>query len=188
MLKVLRLVQSLRFSLRDMQGVKVSDFELIEAINQAASLLYIQMSEKYVRYGMKKDAAFRVGSTGYAMLPVDFIKIHQVGMGEDGVAVPTSYLATTEGTYRIIGDTFYAPSGIYGLEYYYVPVRVSSLDDELDVPEAMSPYIEQISLAIYGNNLDKAANIVSTCVTSLSDREVSHFENVGPVQVLGGRV
>ena len=171
-----------------MQGVKVSDFELIESINQAASLLYIQMSEKYVRYGMKKNSAFNVPSSGYANLPTDFIKIHQVGMGTDGVAVPTSYLATTQGTYRIIGDTFYAPSGVYGLEYYYVPVRVNSLNDDLDVPEAMSPYIEQIALAIYGNNLEKATQIVSTCVVSLSDREVSHFDNVGPVQVLGGRV
>ena len=187
MIDVLKLVRSLRFALRDMQGVKVSDFELIEAINQAASLLYIQMSEKYVRYGMKK-AYMTVGSDGHITLPSDFVKIHQVGMGEDGVAVPTSYLATTDGTYRIIGNEFYAPAGVYGVEYYYVPDRVTSLSDKLDVPIAMSPYIEQIALAIYGNNLEKAGQIVNVCVTSLSDREVSHFENSGPVQTLGGRV
>ena len=187
MIDVLRLVQSLRYALRDMQGVKISDFELIECINQAASLLYIQMSEKYVRYGMKKTY-LHVGTDKHVSLPSDFVKVHQVGMGEDGVAVPTSYLATTEGTYRIIGDEFYAPEGTYGFEYYYVPERIKDLSDKLDVPTAMSPYIEQIALAIYGNNLEKASQIVGICVTSLSDREVSHFENVGPVQVLGGKV
>lgn len=103
MIPVIDLVRSLRFALRDMQAVKISDYELIEVINQAASLLYTQMSEKFVTYGLKKKILIidESGSTG---LPSDFIKIHQVGMGNNVVAVPTSYLATSEGTYRIIGD------------------------------------------------------------------------------------
>ncbi len=37
MLKVIDLITSLRFSLGDMQGLSISDYELIEAINQAAN-------------------------------------------------------------------------------------------------------------------------------------------------------
>ena len=187
MIPVIRLVQSMRYALRDMQGVQNSDYELVEAINQAASLLYTQMSEKHVMYGMKKKILI-VDESGSTGLPSDFVKIHQVGMGEDGVAVPTSYLATAPGTYRIIGDVFYAPEGAYGLEYYYVPSRVSTLLDNLDVPMAMSLYIEQIALALFGNNLEKAEQIVQVCSNSLAAKEVSHFADVGPVQVLGGRI
>lgn len=187
MIPVIRLVQSLRYALRDMQGAKISDFELIEVINQAASLLYTQLAERHVEYSMKKKILV-VDSSGSIGLPSDFVKIHQVGMGDEGVAVPTSYLAKAVGSYRIIGDTFYAPEGAYGLEYYYVPKHVSDLADNLDVPEAMSSYIQQIALALYGNNLEKAEQVVLTCANFLAAREVSHFESVGPVQVLGGRL
>ena len=187
MIPVIQLAQSLRFAMKDMQAAKISDFEIVETINQAASLLYTHMGEQHVQYSMKKKALI-VDESGSATLPVDFLKIHQVGMGNDGVAVPSSYLATAPGTYRIVGDTFYAPEGVYGLEYYYVPARVKTFADNLDVPTAMSSYIEQIVLALYGNNLDKALAVVKDCTQSLAAREVSHFENVGPVQVLGGRI
>ena len=52
----------------------------------------------------------------------------------------------------------------------------------------MSPYIEQVSLALFGNNLEKAEQIVTQCSQVLAAREVSHFTDVGPVQVLGGRI
>lgn len=187
MIPVIRLVQSLRYALREMQGSTVSDYELIETVNQAASLLYTQFSAKFVQYGVKKKIII-TDANGEAALPSDFVSIHQVGMGDEGVAVPTSYLANVEGTYRIIGDMFYAPQGVYSIEYYYVPRRVTNLGDDLDAPLAMFPYLEQISLALYGNNIEKAAQIVTLCMQGLSAREHSHFENVGPVQVLGGRI
>ncbi len=187
MIPVLQLVQSLRYALRDMQDVKISDYELIEVINQAASLLYTQMSEKHVIYNLKKKIMI-IDSTGSTGLPSDFMKIHQVGIGNNDVAVPSSHSATTAGTYRIVGDTFYAPQGVYSLEYYYIPARVKTLSDNLDVPPAMSSYIEQVALALYGNNLEKAEQVIQVCVASLAAREVSHFKDVGPVQVLGGRI
>ena len=187
MIPVVRLVKSLRYALRDMQGVKYSDYELIESINQATTLLYSRLSERYVQAVMKKQIIV-VGSDGSMSLPTDFVRIHQVGMGDDGEAIPTSTLPAVEGTYRIIGDTIYAAPGAYSLEYYYVPKRVSGLGDELDVPQSMSPYIEQVSLALFGNNLDKAEQVVLQCSQVLSAREVSHFADAGPVQILGGKI
>lgn len=187
MIPVLRLAQSLRFALKDMQAATVSDYELIEVINQAASLLYVQMSEKFVQYGLKKTVII-TENEGQASLPTDFIKVHQVLNDYGETMIPSTVRATCEGTYRIMGTVFNAPEGAYSLEYYYVPLRVKSLSDELDAPEAMTSYIEQISLALYGNNLEKAQSIVNQCVQSLGLRELSHFNNVGPVQVLGGRI
>lgn len=187
MIPVINLVKSLRFALRDMQGVKYSDYELIEAVNQAVSLLYGQLAEKYV-YATLKKKIISVGNTGQINLPSDFVRLHQVGIGEEGVLIPTTRMPVVEGAYRIIGDTLYAVEGVYSLEYYYTPERVSSLADSVDAPLSMSPYIEQISLAIFGNNLEKAMQVVQGCINALANRERSHFEDVGPVQILGGRI
>ena len=150
-------------------------------------MLYRRLSERYVQAVLKKKILV-VGDEGSAVLPNDFVRIHQVGMGDDGEAIPTSTLPAVEGTYRIIGDTIYAYPSAYSLEYYYVPKHVSGLGEELDVPLSMSPYIEQVSLALFGNNLEKAEQIVTQCSQVLAAREVSHFTDVGPVQVLGGRI
>ena len=183
---VVRLVKSLRYALKDMQGIKYSDYELIESINQAASLLYGRLSERYV-YAAQKKAVLTIPSVGYAVLPSDFVRIHQL-IGDDGEAIPTTTLPVADGTYRIINDTIYATPNVYSLEYYYVPNRVKGLADNLDVPISMEAYIQQISLALFGNNAALATQIVEQCSQTLAVREVSHFTDVGPTQVLGGKI
>ena len=187
MIPVSRIVTSLRFSLRDMQGVNVSDFELIEAINQASALLYNRFAEDFVNVGLKKNVLV-VDDALQASLPSDFLGVHRVGMGEEGYASPVSYRPDMSGTYRIIGNTFQAPEGLYGLEYYYQPKRVSSLTDNLDVPLSVSPYIEKIANAVLGNDLAGAIQIAAVCSHSLAGNEISHFDNEGPVEVLGGKL
>lgn len=148
MIPVLKIIQSLRYAMKDMQTANYSDFELIEAINQAASLLYSQMSENYVTFGVKR-ALITVDENRAITLPSDYVRVHQVGMGEDGAAVPTSYMPTVEGTYRILNDTFYAMPGTYGLEYYYVPARVKSLADQLDAPMSIDGKLTRKKKACY---------------------------------------
>lgn len=183
---VVRLVKSLRYALKDMQGIKYSDYELIESINQAASLLYGRLSERYV-YAAQKKTTLTIPSIGYAPLPSDFVRIHQI-IGDDGELIPITTLPAVDGTYRIINDTIYAEPNLYSLEYYYVPTRVKGLGEDLDVPLSMEAYIQQISLALFGNNAALAEQIVQQCSQTLAVREVSHFTDVGPVQVLGGKV
>ena len=48
-IQVIELVMSLRYALGDMQGLNISDHELIEPINQAAHKLYSYLSERHVR-------------------------------------------------------------------------------------------------------------------------------------------
>ena len=183
---VVRLVKSLRYALKDMQGIKFSDYELIESINQAANLLYGRLSERYV-YAAQKNTTLNVPTVGYTSLPADFVRIHQI-VGDDGELIPTTKLPVVNGTYRIINGTIYATPAIYSLEYYYVPGRVTSLGDNLDAPTAMEAYIQQISLALFGNNPALAEQIVQQCSQTLAVREVSHFTDVGPTQVLGGKI
>ena len=187
MIPVSRIVTSLRFALRDMQGVNVSDFEIIEAVNQAASLLYNKFAEDFVNVGLKKTVLV-VDDALQASLPSDFLGVHYVGMGEDGYASPVAYKPEITGTYRILGNNFYAPEGLYGLEYYYQPKRVASLSDALDVPLSVCPYIEKITAAVLANDLAGAMQIAAVCSHSLAGNEISHFENDGPINVLGGKL
>ena len=121
------------------------------------------------------------------------MRIHQAigefeGCGRKRVLVPSSTSPPVEGSYRIIGTTFYAPKGIYSLEYYYTPNRAYSLEDVIDAQESMSTWIEQLAVALHRKNYDLANVLCSQCEAVMSGREVSHFENTTPTQVLGGRI
>ena len=186
-ISVLRIAKSIRYAQNDMQAVRISDFELIEAINQAAALLYGMLSEKFV-HAARKTAVINIPESGELELPQDYVRVHQVGMNTREIAVPVSYMSDVEGTYRIIGNKITAPKGMYFLEYYYIPLRVTSLADELDVPLSMSTYIEQISIAIYNRDLRAANALAIQAQQFLSDSEVSHLENNTPQKILGGRI
>ena len=177
---------SLRYALGDMQGLNISDYELIEPINQAASLLYGRLSERYVHAVLKK-LVLSVDKTKQYALPPDFVRVHQVVGDKAGLLVPTSTNPPVDGSYRIVGSTFYANEGDYSFEYYYIPARVRTLSDSLDVPESMRSYIEQVALAMYKKDMNTAAAVVQQAESVLAGREISHFENTGPAQVLGGR-
>ena len=187
MIPVKQLAASMRYSLKEMQGVQISDFELIEAINQAVWQLYSRIAERYVLAGVKKKTLI-VDDSGEVALPSDFVKIHQVTMGDEGCANPATYSILGNGEYRILGDIFYAPEGVYGLEYYYIPMRVGKLSDYLDAPQAMAVYLVNIATAIHTNNIADAEQIIQVCVNSMAARELSHFQDTGPVQIFGGKL
>lgn len=185
MIPVVELVLSLRYALGDMQGVNISDYEMIEPINQAASLLYGNLSQRYV-HAVLKRLPLIIGEEKMYALPSDFVRVHQV-YGDNGVLVPTSTTPPAERTYRIIGNTIYANEGTYSFEYYYIPARVNSMSDNLDVPESMRTWIEQLLIAIFKKDMERTALILQQAEATLAGRAISHFENTGPAQVLGGR-
>lgn len=187
MIPVVELAMSLRYSLGDMQGMNISDYELIEPINQAASTIYGTLSQRFVHAALKKEL-MDVDKDKMCALPSDFVRVHQVLSDDYGVLVPTSINHPAPGTYRIFGKTFFADEGVYTFEYYYIPARIKTVGDSLDVPESMRTYIEQLSLAIFKKDMARAAEIVQQCENAFAGREISHFENTTPAQVLGGRV
>ena len=187
MIPVIELIMSLRYELGDMQGINVSDYELIKPINQAVSLLYGTLSERYVHAVLKKRP-ITVGTGKEYSLPSDFVRVHQIIGDKDGILTPSSINPPPNGSYRIIGNTLYANEDTYTFEYYYIPSKVMTIGDMLDVPESMRTWIEQIALSFYKKDLGTAAALVQQCENVLAGRDISHFENTGPVQVLGGRI
>lgn len=187
MIPVVELAISLRYALGDMQGLNVSDYQLIEPINQAVSKLYGYLSQRYVHAVLKRKL-LNVDKTNVYELPSDFVRVHQVVSDNYGVMVPTTTNPPAPRTYRIVGNTLYVNEGMYSFEYYYVPARVYRLEDNVDAPESMRSYIEQIALNLYQKNIQQADYIIQQAEATLAGREISHFENTGPAQVLGGRV
>lgn len=184
---VVEIAMSLRYALGDMQGLNISDYELIEPINQAVSTLYGRLSERYVHAALKK-LAITVPSTKTYALPSDFVRVHQVVSDSKGVLIPTSLNPPASGTYRIVGQDLYADAGAYSFEYYYIPARIKNVGDTIDAPQSMRTWIEQLSLCKYRKDMNAAEVLLQQCESVLAGRAVSHFENTGPVQTLGGKV
>ena len=194
-IKVVDLVMSLRYNLGDMQGTNISDYELIEPINQAASKLYGYLSERHVHDVVAEEGPTVVKDTDTITLPDNFIRIYQV-LGTDKnpatdddyqVIIPTTNRRLIFGAYRIIGRTFKAKAGTYIIEYFYVPKKVNTLADELQVSESMRSWIEQLALAYYRKDYTTAEGLVQQCESVLAGREIPRFENSSPAQTLGAR-
>ena len=187
MIPVIELVASLRYELGDMNGLNISDCEIFDAINRAVGLLYGALSESFVQVALKR-LPIEIDSTKMYSLPSDFVRVHQLVFGNPEIMKPSSLNPPEKVSYRVVGRELFADEGSYTLEYYYQPYRIRELDDLLDVPEAMRMWVEQVALALYRKDSPKAEYLVQRCESTFASREVSHFEDSGPAQVLGGTV
>ena len=183
MLPVSRLATTIRYALRDMQGAAFSDFEIVEALNRAASLLFGRMGEKFVWPALKRTVI--VADKGEAKLPGDFHNVYKVSC-DGGEAAPVTR-RPRDGQYRIAGDTLFARDGAYGLEYWYLPQPVRGLDDAIDAPEAVSPYLERCALALVNGDMEGAEAQAQMCCHALAAGEWSRFSDTGPVEIWGGK-
>lgn len=192
---VVELAMSLRYALGDMQGTNISDYELLEPINQAAAKLYGRLSERFVHEAVAEKEVSVTADNTPVDLPETFNRVHQVlGSSKDNatdadyqVIIPTSGRKPVFGAYRIVGRQFKAARGKYIIEYYYVPGKVMTVGDSLDVPENMRTWIEQLALAYYRKDYNTAETIMQQCENVLAGRIPSHFENTNIAQTLGAK-
>lgn len=187
MIPVIEIFADMRYELGDMHSLNISDNELTASLNKAVRLLYGAMSDRYVYAGVKRKA-IEINRGKRYELPPDFLRVHQLLREAEHVQTPTARNPPCVCTYRIVGTELYADAGDYMLEYYYMPSKVRLLDDMLDVPESMQEWIEQIALSYYKKDLGTAVALTEKCCEILACREISHIEDTGPLQILGGRV
>lgn len=186
MIPVSRLAASVRYALSDMQGARYSDYDVLESLNRAAGLLFGRMAARAVKAAVKKTV-IPVEEWGYAELPADFHSARRVSTEARGELVPsTEYPRGWE--YRIAGSTLYGLPGVYGLEYYYLPAEVHDLTEELDATESVSPWLEQMTVAFLKGDAAGAAQVAETCCTTLAGGEAARLPDMGPVQILGGKL
>ncbi|MBQ9526898.1 MAG: hypothetical protein IJR68_04740 [Fretibacterium sp.] len=184
MFPVSRVMTSMRFALGDMQGARYSDHELVEAVNQAAALLYDRMGERFIHVALKRTVL--VMNNGLAKLPGDFHNVYKVSV--EGEHRDPATLKVCPVQYRIAGDTFYAPGDTYALEYYRTAPIVSNSTEVLDAPDSLRPFIERAALAMLGGDLAEANATAEACCKVHAGAEFSHLTDSGPVRVFGGRV
>lgn len=186
---------SLRYALGDMQGLNVSDYELIEPINQAVSKLYGHLSERHIHEVVGEVGPTTITDSDTITLPDDFIRVYQVLGAEAAkpvdddykVIIPTSNRSLVFGAYRILGRVFKAKAGTYIIEYYYIPKKVSTVGETLNVAESMRSWIEQLALAYFKKDYNTVEGLVTQCEAVLAGREIPRFENSNPAQTLGAR-
>ena len=192
------IAMSMRYALGDMQGVNISDYELIEPINQAVHKLYSELGQRHIREVMKSSELVKAETY---TLPDGFLRIHQVlGAFPSGneqlkdytpndedfrVIIPTTGRAKVKGAYRIVGRTMTMASGAYYIEYYYAPEKITKLADEIDAPESMRSWIEQVSIAMYQKDYNTVNGIIKQAEDVLAGREIPRFQNSEPVQTIG---
>lgn len=192
---VMEIVKSLRYALGDMQGLNISDYDLLEPINQAAHKLYSYLSERHVREVVAEKEYTIAAAGGEITLDETFLRICQVlGSNKDNatdndyqVIIPTTSRAIVFGAYKLTGRKIRTAKGKYIIEYYYIPKKIDALGDTLGVPESLRTWIEQLSLAYYKKEYAVADGLVRQCEATLAGREVPNFENTNAAQNLGAR-
>lgn len=188
MLAVSDLVTSLRYALGDMQGVTISDYELIEAVNNAARLLFSRMGQRFIFAARKKQVLIVDDGDTSTPLPSNFNGVYKVWNANKALNEPVTYSPDSACEYRISGNSFYAPAGTYGIEYYYLPAKVYNLTDYLDAPDSVSPYLANIAEALLKKNAELVSQEIELCCDALAGANTSHYPYIGPVEILGGRV
>ena len=188
MLAVSDLVTSLRYALGDMQGVSLSDFELIEGLNNAVRLLFSRMGQRFIFAARKRQVLTISKNSETTPLPSNFNGVYKVWNADKALSEPVTFIPESSCKYRITGVNFYAPAGTYGIEYYYLPAKVYNLDDYIDAPDNVEPYIAKIAEALIKKDTELAAQEIELCCDALAGANTSHYPYIGPVEILGGRV
>ena len=180
------LIASVRYVLRDMQGASWSDFEIVEALNRGALMLYLAMAERRVHIA---SMAVELTTTddGIAELPKDFHSVRHVREKDAWECRPTPHPVVRPGEYRIVGDRFEALKGTYTFEYYRIPPRVVSAEDAVDAPAILRSYLADAAVALLANDRERAEQIALRCCHGVAGGDLSRLTDIGPVSVWGGR-
>jgi hypothetical protein len=188
MLDVKDIVASARYRLADAQGVSFSDHEMIEALNECVTLLFSVLADRFSTLGVTKTPLVLEGGGPVlsAPLPSGFHSVRDI-TDNNGNSLQAATRFSGGSEYRIYGDRVEALVPVVMLEYYRIPRRAKSLADKLDVPGSLRlPLIGMVAALLSGGFADAQALAAQTA-RNAAGREISRFENVGPVQIWGGK-
>lgn len=186
MIPVGDLLTSVRYQLGDMQGIAVSDHDIVECVNRSATLLYSVLAEHWVN-AAAKSVLLTVPDDGRVAVPEDFYSIRHVREKGACYCIPTPHRPPERGEYRIVGSMFEAPKGEYEFEFYRIPPRVTGLDDELDMPVYLRDRLLNMTVAFVKKDAGQAESEALRCCFGVAGNDLSRLTDVGPVSVWGGR-
>lgn len=136
---------------------KISDFEIINAINDALRL----MAEESARLG---GALFRVQETimtlqGDAPLPVGYLEVIKAFDSTHKELFNVHTDTPKESEFGIKGATLYCGNTSLELWYFGYPANVDDADSVIDLPASYSAPLAKVAMALISNNLEDAVAI-----------------------------
>ena len=146
-----RLLTKIRLRLQDMQAVKLSDYELLSALNDARSMLWIALAENFSTIPQRK--AELTMTDGAAPLPEGYYSL---------VALPQGA--------RVVGETVESDDGKTEIIYNAVPEQVSSSSEEISVPSSLVLDTVEIAAFIAGGDTGGAVNTAMASARRVSQK------------------
>lgn len=147
-----QMVAKIRLRLQDMQKTAFSDYELLSALNDARSMLWMALAENFSGIPRKTLAITLVD--GKAPLPDDYYTLVSMPCGAciDGFEIVVPKADTAE------------------LVYNAMPVDVHEMADSVSVPAALMIDLSAIAALIAQGDLENAKNTAMESANRISQK------------------
>ncbi len=157
-----KLITKIRLRLGDMQAVKLSDYELLSALGDARSMLWIALAENFSTIPQKR--AVLTMTNGSAPLPKGYYSL---------VELPAKA--------RVFGERVESDAEKVEIVYNAVPKPVSATTESVSVPSSLVLDTVEIAAFIAGGNTDAAATTAGNSARRVSQkREYSKLPDWKP--------
>jgi hypothetical protein len=191
------MITKIRLRVSDMQKTRYSDYEVLSALNDARTMLWIALAESFSSLPRKK-AELTLDADGRAPLPADYYSLVRISpgarvegffaAGAGGLTVSLEY----NGLPLPSGDLNYVSPASPLFELKETPEGAILIynggappgeedDGDRTTPFSMSLDIVEIAAAILSGNVDSAAGIAASTARRVSGkREYAAIENLRP--------
>lgn len=155
MIDVSALVRKIRFKQKDLDEIKYSDYEILQAINEALSYLNQSMAlgnseylEKDKEYIFDDDACIKG-----LRLPYDFMTLISVTRVRDGYKMhPVAAGCNPDyGEYKIFASKLYCREKEVKVAYRAVLTDVENINEDIALPAFMSDGLVNLSIMVMNN-------------------------------------
>ena len=176
-MQVKDLILQIRMSLNDAQGLRTSDYQIMNAINEAVTQLFDSLIG--FANGLARKVATLPVVDGRVELPEDF---HSIGLiaGDTGVLYPDyGNVLPVDGCYKVVGNELLVGGETeITLEYFYMPEPVMEADGDLEVQRSLRSIIVGVASGLLRGERDKVGMIIYQTVSSMASRGVSYLPDV----------
>jgi hypothetical protein len=144
-MKVADVVRKVRLYLRDLTKTALSDWEIVEGINDALSL-FADINAA-VKGQLFRNTATLTFTDGTASLPVDFLKVERVYSTAGAELFRVFQSAPGDGEYAISGLDVTSGESSATMFYFGRHAAVSSGGDDIDLPAGYLVPLARVSAA-----------------------------------------
>jgi hypothetical protein len=176
MIEVSDLVRKIRFKQKDLHEIKYSDYEILQAINEALSYLNQSLALGNSEY-LEKDKEYVFDDDAYIKgisLPYDFMTLISVTRVRDGYKMhPVSVGRNTDyGEYKVFANKLYCREKEVKVAYRAVLTDVENINEDIALPAFMSDGLVNLSIMVMNNQ----------STTVLSEATEALIKNITPLR------